>query len=395
MRSIPSAPKVCFATSYYDTLGGLAKSARRIVRFLADEGFDVYVITSDVREGGFLEGPDKQPALSPSLEDGIHVYRVPITVKKEQQSDFGYVNYVWIQSFYQTIRDLDNIISFDIYHGFYFSMAYPCILVAGNKKRPVIASIRGNEIEQWAVQPWGLPYVTLVLQKASWITTVGTELLDIGKALVDITDRSSFIPNSIERSCFPRWHATETNCGVVGTVARFAKFKDIPTLIQAYANVATEAKQKLLLVGDFPEEDERAKVEYMINHHELAPEVQITGFITDPRKITDYLMAMRVFVVSSSIDGMPNSLLEAAAAGVPLVATCVSGLKDILKDGESAMLVPPKDYKKLAQAIDTVLQYEYLAKKLSMGALKLAEDFNPDKEKAAWVDLYNQLLPAS
>lgn len=399
MSGKDAARKVCFVTGFYppNTFGGAAKSAERIVRYLAEDGFDIHVVTAywrDLGTGLNRRVPEFEEGKS-LCDNGIYIHPVAIKdrAKENPSQSVGVAN----RDFYQTILRLDNEISFDIFHGFLVPMAYPCLLVSGRSRRPVIASIRGHEVEDWALQSWGLPFMTAVLQRASWITSVGTELLDVPSALADIEDRSSFIPNAIDSSTFPEWRPVDNTHGVVGTVGRFSDYKDIPNLVHAYARVRTEVRSKLLLVGDFPDPmegrvGEESRVKRVIEDHAIESEVEITGFVEDRKKILEYLLSMQVFVVSSVIDGLPNALLEAASVGVPLVATGVGGLKDILKDGESALIVPPKDPKKLSDAIERVLKDKRLAQRLSQGALKMAKALSPANEKKVWTELYHRLL---
>ena len=382
-----NSPKVCFASSYYTTLGGIAKSAKRITNFLRDEGFDVYVITSGHREADVISY-DKQGIPVPVLYEDIKVYTIPI---HDHKDDPSLDNYIWMKAFYDMIKRLDQMFAFDIFHGFYCPIAYPCILVADGT-RPVIASIRGNEVEKWALQPWGLPFIHLVLEKASWITTVGRDLLKVGRALSDISYRSTFIPNSIASACNSQWTLTEGNRGVVGTVGRFADFKDIPTLIEAYARISPDLRNRLLLVGDFPYKTDRIKSVQTISEYHLESQTYITGYIKNKTELSELRKSMRVFVLSSKIDGMPNALLEAASEGVPIVSTSTGGLKDILQDGQNALLVPPQNPEGLAKAIEHVLRSDTTAERLSRGAKQLAGMLSSQKEKIAWLELYQNLL---
>jgi len=83
-------------------------------------------------------------------------------------------------------------------------------------------------------------------------------------------------------------------------------------------------------------------VEGAIAARTLASEVEFSGYV-DNMHVPKYLASMNVFVLSSDHEGLPNSVLEAAASGVPVVATAVYGVKDIYRDSSHALLVPPRD----------------------------------------------------
>ena len=178
-------------------------------------------------------------------------------------------------------------------------------------------------------------------------------------------------------------------------MARFSKAKNIPLLIQSYAEVDSNIREKLLLVGGFPDQDVKGRVDALINQYRLDSEVHITGFVKNQNIIIEYLLSMRVFIVCSFQEGLPTALLEAASTGVPIVATAVGGMKDILKNGENALLVSPGDKDGLASSIEMLLKDEHLARKLSKGSLKLSEKHNPDQESKTWIQLYKNLLMAN
>ena len=213
MKEKKEAPKVCFATAYYppDTIGGVARTADRIVKYLVEYGFDVHVITTGNREitQDEMLQPDSVPIASD--ENGASIYRIPIIRTTKIFLDMKHAVSIAAQSFYWAIHNLDRILSFDIFHGLYLPMAYPCLLVAGRGKRPVIASIMGNEIENWALDALVAPFIIHPLQRASWVTSVNTDYLGTAAGLADIANRSSFIPNAIDNSAFPKWQPIRIN----------------------------------------------------------------------------------------------------------------------------------------------------------------------------------------
>lgn len=371
-----STAKVCFATlGYPPAPGGVAQSADRVVRYLVEEGFDVHVFTPT-----FGQPQGEAGRLVPSLEQGVSVYRIPW--------DFAIETSTNILALYSAIQDIDASSPFDLFHGYYLPFAYPCILVAG-AERPVIASIRGNDAVTGLCSPETIPLINIALQKSSWITSVSTDLLAAVSGLADLTNRSSVIPNSIDPSGFPKWRLTEENRGVVGTIGTRPK-KALPLLVQAYAGIESPLRKQLRIIGHF-DKKEQTRVSEVIDRYALGSEVYSVGAIPHDH-IPDQLLSLRVFVQCSDHDGLPNAVLEAAAAGVPVVATNVGGMKDILRDGESALLVPRKDAKALAAAITEILSNDALAHHLSHGISRLAQQFSPASEKKAWIDLCHRHL---
>lgn len=370
------APRVCFATpGYPPAIGGISRSANRVVKYLAED-FDVHVFT-------FLKGQPADMSISSAREDGAQVHRISIP---PDASDT-----IMAYGIRQAIHSIDAQSPFDIFHCFFLPLAYSCLDIAGKGNRPVIASLRGADGTIWLEDEWHRNIISSILKRVAWVTSVNTEMLERMLALGLVRERSSVIRNAIESKPFPVWRASEDNRGVVGTIGEFRGAKNIPVLIEAYARIEARLRRKLILVGDFSEEDERMRSTEVISHHNLSAETLLTGMVND-REIEERLLSMRVFVLCSRREGFPNALLEAAAVGVPLVATSVGGMKDILTDGENALLVLPDDPNSLASAIESVLRDESLALRLSEGARLLAQSLNPAHEKKAWHDLYRQLL---
>ena len=137
--------------------------------------------------------------------------------------------------------------------------------------------------------------------------------------------------------------------------------------------------------------DEKTRVLGMIEDGGLRPETETTGTVAHS-DIPQFLLSMRVFVQCSAWEGFPNSLLEAAAVGVPIVASSVGGMRDFLSHGENALMVPPNDEVSLATAIETVLKDERLAADVSCAGRRWAWQFRPASEEMAWIDLYRRIL---
>jgi glycosyltransferase involved in cell wall biosynthesis len=138
---------------------------------------------------------------------------------------------------------------------------------------------------------------------------------------------------------------------VVGTVARLQPVKDQATLLAAFARVAAALPgARLVLVGDGAE---RAALEQQARGPELAGRVVFLGRRAD---VADILPAFDLFALSSRSEGLPLTLLEAMAAGLPCVATAVGAVSEAVTDGTTGLLVPPGDPEALAAAMLRVLR---------------------------------------
>ena len=157
---------------------------------------------------------------------------------------------------------------------------------------------------------------------------------------------------------------------VIGSVAMFRGSKGHAPLLDAFAAVhARRPSARLLLVGDGIR---RAWVEGLAKERGLGDAVCFTGFRSD---VPDLLRAMDCFVLASTrTEGVPQSLLQAFAAGVPAVGSAIGGIPEVIADGETGTLVEPDDPGALAVAIEAILANPAAAATRARAARKLVEE---------------------
>lgn len=144
---------------------------------------------------------------------------------------------------------------------------------------------------------------------------------------------------------------------------------------------------RLVLAGDGPE---RARLERACRRPGLQDAVILVGHQADVRPY--YAMA-RLLALPSHSEGSPNVVLEAMAAGVPLVATSVGGVPEIVRDGANGLLVRPRDPVRMAAAIARLLEDPALANTLSTAARSIvAEEYSPGPRRLRLLRLYRDVL---
>jgi len=140
---------------------------------------------------------------------------------------------------------------------------------------------------------------------------------------------------------------------VLVCVARFAPQKDHPTLLRAVAQLADE-DVVLLLVGGDPFGDGEARARALAEQLGIAGQVRFCGIRDD---VPDLLGASDVFVMASSWEGLGLVFLEAMAVGLPIVATRVSAVPEVVVEDETGWLVTPRNYIAMAAALRMVFVY--------------------------------------
>jgi colanic acid/amylovoran biosynthesis glycosyltransferase len=157
-------------------------------------------------------------------------------------------------------------------------------------------------------------------------------------------------------------------------VGRLAAAKGLPVLLDSLAALsANHPTLQLTVVGDGPD---RAMLEAQAQTLGLAERVDFVGY-QSPEGVRDYLQAADVFVMSSFAEGVPVVLMEAMMSGLPVVATQIAGVSELVEEGVNGFLVPPSNVKALSDRIATLLADSDLRHRLGQqGRAKVSQDFN-------------------
>ena len=173
------------------------------------------------------------------------------------------------------------------------------------------------------------------------------------------------------------------------TVGRLQAPKDAITLVRALAAVHGSPFETVV-VGDGPD---RPAVEEEVRRLGLERAVELVGERDD---VPELLATADLFVLSSRSEGLPLSILEAMAAGLPVVASRVGGIPEVVVDGETGLLVPPGDPQRLADAVERLLADPSLRRRLGeAGRRRVAEHFDLASVQRAHLDLYRRELARS
>jgi glycosyltransferase involved in cell wall biosynthesis len=179
---------------------------------------------------------------------------------------------------------------------------------------------------------------------------------------------------------------------VVLSVGRLSREKAHVDLIEAFKRLRqtnVDLSVKLIIVGDGPE---RSRLEARVELTGLKERVVFTGQVND---VQPFYAIADVFVLPSRSEGSPNVLLEAMAANLPIVASAVGGVPEMVVNDESALLVQPNDPASLAAAISDLLSDKVLAQRLAANAAGLVDtQYDPESYVRSLVQIYRQVIKA-
>ncbi len=172
----------------------------------------------------------------------------------------------------------------------------------------------------------------------------------------------------------------------VGMLGRLSYEKNQDMLVRAFddlrrRNVAVRA----ILAGTGPDE---TMIRESVETRGLTDQIDLAGYMD----ANEFFRQIDVLVMCSRIENLPYSVLEAMAAGVPVIATRVGGLSDLVEDGVNGYLIAPDDAIMLADRLDTLAQRSDLGEAMgAAGQEKLRNEFSVDVCTQAHLELYQEL----
>ncbi len=255
----------------------------------------------------------------------------------------------------------------------------------------------GNKRKYQRLRRWMTPMIGQYVAVSEDLRTWLTHRVSIPQSKV------AFIANGIDTTLFNVPHSQSGARNLMGTfappgtvlvgnVARLDKVKDQAGLLAAFkllreADQGKNASCRLIIAGDGPQRDELAQQIVQLG---LSGSVRLLG---DRGDVAQVLAECDVFVLSSIAEGMPITVLEAMATGLPVVATNVGGVASVVEAGVTGTLVPPGDPRALAAALGVYVADEKLRHRHGdAGRARVAEHFSLRTMVSAYVALYDELL---
>jgi glycosyltransferase involved in cell wall biosynthesis len=228
---------------------------------------------------------------------------------------------------------------------------------------PVLIQVEHNSRERY--MPWSLRETRQLAAKSAAIVGVSEGVRESLLAQGLPADKTVAIPNGVDLSRFAA-PGGEREAGLVMS-ARFARQKDHATLIEAMGLLARQGlKPRLQLAGTGPLLSRmKAKVA------KLGLEGQV-AFLGHHADMPGLLRSQALYVLSTHYEGMPLALVEAMAAGCACIASDVIGVRGVIEEGVTGLLVPEGDVRALAEAVARLLRDTELAARLGAAARERA-----------------------
>jgi glycosyltransferase involved in cell wall biosynthesis len=285
------------------------------------------------------------------------------------------------------LRSLLAQIKPDIVHAHYAS-SYG--FVAGLARvHPLFLSVWGSDVYQFPKNALNKRILSFSLSSADALCSTSQAMLEETKKYtnkeIDLipfgVDTHHFKPNSMHKS------SGEFHIGIAKSLKDIYGF---PKLIEAFAKLVKEEDNvHLVLIGDGPEKDRYQK---MVDDFGLQEMVTFVGFV--PQEELPYLLTqLDLFILPSESESFGVSALEAQACGVPVIVNNVGGLPEVVKHGETGIIIPNNDPEQIYKGIKTLLNDDFNRHQMEIKAAKFVKkNYQWDDCVQKMVNLYENCL---
>lgn len=338
---------------------------------IASKGYTVKIFSLTFYSGGVLK------------EKGIDVQSSSYAGKNKLLYPFA-IDEVW-----QLIKEYKP----DIIHAHYAS-SYG-LLGALSRFHPFILSVWGSDVFDFPnVTPINRLILKFNLKKADVICSTSHIMKEETKKYTN--KDISVIPFGIDLNVFrPLYvhHVFEQNAVVIGTVKALEKKYGLEYLIDAFAILRRRLKEyplKLLIVGKGSLD---TKLKTKVKDLGIESETVFAGFI-EPAEIPFYqnMLTISVFPSIDNSESFGVAAVEAMACEKPVIVSDVGGLREVVENGVTGLIVPPKNTEKLAEAIEILIRDEELRSKLGkQGRQRVQKLYNWEDNLNAMLSIYEEL----
>lgn len=345
--------RVCILGQFPPHVGGVSSHTQLLAHKLIKRGDEVYVLTYP----------------HPLIKDinGIHVESAPtINIK-------GLRGFIFFISATFKLWCLIKKNHVDLVHAHFLLPPGLIAVMAGFfTGKQVAVTVHGSDIFILASNPILRILMKFVLKRTDYIATVNETIADriLELNLMGVKDKIQVTPNAVDINKFnphnPTSFAQELNLSpsksTILFVGNLVHQKGLKYLLKAKKLLKSHAE--LIIVGDG---SLRTELQEMVNDQKIKAVI----FVGERLDVNLILPAADLFVLPSISEGLPMSLLEAFASGLPVVATAVGGIPDLVTP-DVGILVKPRDPVSLAKAMDQILQDDDLRHRMKNAARKKA-----------------------
>lgn len=348
-------------------LAGTELSTYSIAEYIAKRGHEVHIITS----------------LDPGLPK--HSSEKNFFIHRLLYYSFPFLGSQLFRLF--VIREILKI-NPDIIHVQAIFASIPIILIKVLFNYPLVIYARGSDV----YLPSHLSKITrkILLKKADRVIALTEHMKDTIQEFY--SDKIVVIPNGVDSRFFSSETVkTEKDLLVreLLFVGRLDPVKGISFLLHAVALIKKKYPDvHLTIIGDGKEKKTLLKLIERLN---ISNNIIFLGAISHER-IHYHMNRSKIFILPSLSEGFPLAILEAMAAGLPIIASSIGGIIEIIDDGLNGFLVEPKNPEDIAEKVIYLFQNEHIWQKISLNCRKKAGDYSWNSVVESLIEIYEDIV---
>ncbi|MFO0915650.1 MAG: glycosyltransferase family 4 protein [Pirellulales bacterium] len=379
---------VMLAERFPPDLGGVATSAQRLAKSLSQLGHQVHVVAFSTRLPAGAADTQNLPGFG-------FVHRLGIA----RHADFT------LQQAQNFLEWLHSEVNFELVWSHYAHHAgFLGLWFAELYHLPSILSVRGNDLDRQVFPTGDFARLQWMLQRATQVVAVSQDLAR--KIQVLVPRNVSVLPNSVDPDVFSRAERSPELVSrydlrpgelILGFTGELRAKKGMSFLLQGLHQLLQRRPVRLLLVGEVRGQDTGEFERTCAEMDGIDSAIIRTGQLTDPRDVAAHLKLMDVFLQPSLWDGMPNSVLEAMVARVPIVASDAGAIPELIEHGRTGYLVSKAHLHQLADHVERYLSWPGATRSQMIEAAyqRAVSEHSPELERSRLSEILPQLEGSS
>lgn len=366
--------------SCYPSVGGSGVIATELGKALAERGHEVHFITSDV----------------PFRLDKVYANLFYHKVEVNQYSVFQYPPYdLTLASKMAEIVKREKIELLHVHYAVPHAIcAYLAKRMVGDELK-IITTLHGTDITVLGYDPTLSEIIRFGIEQSDTVTAVSNQLVAETKRLLKTDKHIDTVYNFVDereyyrkdRRQLKKAYGIEEDEKVVVHISNFRAVKRITDVIRSFAFIRKELKAKLLLIGDGPE---RTIAGELITQLQLCDDVLFLG---SQNQVSDFLAMSDLKLLLSEKESFGLVALEAMACEVPVIATNIGGIPEVVIDGETGYLCELGDITTIAKKAVELLQDENKRKQFGKQAKqRVTQSFSLEQIVSQYERIYEETL---
>ena len=360
----------------YPTVGGSGILATRLGVEFAKRGHEVHFVTYE-----------RPVAIQGGDPENVHVHLVSVL----EYPLFKYPPYtIALASEMYRVSEQHDLDVFHVHYSIPHSTS--AHLAREMTGVPYVVTLHGSDVTILGSDSSYLPVNTHTIEEADAVTAVSRFMLDEAYSRLGLKKEIRVIPNFVDADVFAPTPCYESDIRngedvVITHVSNFRPVKRVHDLVYAMKMVSRKAPgARLMLIGDGPD---RISVERLVKRLGLEKHVTLTGFRSD---VTNILSCSDVVVLSSETESAPLTLLEGMSSGLPVVATRVGGIPEIVEDGVNGLLVQSKNPEAIAEKILELNSDPEMRRRLGEAAREtVMERYTAERIVGQYMEIYESV----